>query len=322
MTGSLRIVGINALLHFLVDGICACCLFQMLADHDVADTVAVILTYDILAFMTQPLTGWVADFLNGTRKMLLVAVALLVAAVAVADIAATGELTLFCVAVLLGMGNSLFHVWGGKSVAVSTGNDIRALGVFVATGAVGLTTGILFHSWPLLLTYVVMICGVSARGSIYLPEAEKCVEAEQVTTSPRHSEWGSWGEVFIFLLLLMSVVMFRSFLGEAFGLGIEKDTTLILIISATVLAGKMSGGWIARRFGIVRSMAVVVVGIAVCAFLRESSIIAFLFGLFLINTTMPVTLYLANVLLPKREGLAFGLLAAVLVPGYLLAQLL
>jgi hypothetical protein len=42
-------------------------------------------------------------------------------------------------------------------------------------------------------------------------------------------------------------------------------------------------------------------------------------GIFLMNCTMPVTLYLANLLLPGREGLAFGLLAAALIPGYLLA---
>jgi hypothetical protein len=37
------------------------------------------------------------------------------------------------------------------------------------------------------------------------------------------------------------------------------------------------------------------------------------------NCTMPVTLFLANDVLPGREGLAFGLLAAALIPGYLLA---
>jgi hypothetical protein len=42
-------------------------------------------------------------------------------------------------------------------------------------------------------------------------------------------------------------------------------------------------------------------------------------GIFLMNTTMPTTLFLANDLLPRREGLAFGLLAAALIPGYLLA---
>ena len=59
------------------------------------------------------------------------------------------------VAVLLGMGNSLFHVWGGKQEAVTTGNDMRALGTFVSTGAFGLALGIVFFSWPLL--YVALL---------------------------------------------------------------------------------------------------------------------------------------------------------------------
>jgi len=45
-------------------------------------------------------------------------------------------------------------------------------------------------------------------------------------------------------------------------------------------------------------------------------------GLFLVNCTMPITLYWANVMLKGREGLAFGLLAASLIPGYLIVTLL
>ena len=41
-------------------------------------------------------------------------------------------------------------------------------------------------------------------------------------------------------------------------------------------------------------------------------------GLFTINLTMPITLHLANRVLPGKEGLAFGILAAALMPGYLL----
>jgi len=42
-------------------------------------------------------------------------------------------------------------------------------------------------------------------------------------------------------------------------------------------------------------------------------------GLWLVNCTMPITLYWANAVMRDREGLAFGLLAAALMPGYLLA---
>ena len=85
------------------------------------------------------------------------------------------------------------------------------------------------------------------------------------------------------------------------------------------MLGKMAGGWLARQLGIVRMLVLVVFLVAVCLVFRSLGIVVLLVGLFAVNTTMPVTLYLANVVLPKQEGLAFGLLAAALIPGYLLA---
>ena len=71
--------------------------------------------------------------------------------------------------------------------------------------------------------------------------------------------------------------------------------------------------------GIVRSL-VLILALLLCSFLfKDRSIILLMTGLFAVNCTMPITLYLANVVLPKREGLAFGLLAAALIPGYLIA---
>ena len=85
------------------------------------------------------------------------------------------------------------------------------------------------------------------------------------------------------------------------------------------MLGKMAGGWIAQRVGILRSLAVVLAGVALCILFRGDSVMVLLLGIFLMNSTMPVTLYLANEVLPCREGLAFGLLAAALIPGYLMA---
>jgi hypothetical protein len=81
----------------------------------------------------------------------------------------------------------------------------------------------------------------------------------------------------------------------------------------------MTGGWIARWMGVWRSLAVILAGVAVCFIFSGCCEPMLLVGIFLMNCTMPITLYLANVLLLRREGLAFGLLAAALIPGYLLA---
>jgi hypothetical protein len=88
------------------------------------------------------------------------------------------------------------------------------------------------------------------------------------------------------------------------------------------MLGKMAGGWLVCRLGILRPMAAVVAGVALSLLFRGDSVALLLAGIFLMNTTMPVTLYLANDVLPGREGLAFGLLAAALIPGYLLADYL
>jgi hypothetical protein len=65
---------------------------------------------------------------------------------------------------------------------------------------------------------------------------------------------------------------------------------------------------------------VILAGVALCFFFIGDSYEPMLMtGVFLINCTMPITLYLTNLLLPNREGLAFGLLAAALLPGYLMA---
>jgi hypothetical protein len=58
--------------------------------------------------------------------------------------------------------------------------------------------------------------------------------------------------------------------------------------------------------------------VLVCMLTGSKSLMVLLLGLFMINCTMPITLYLANYVLPGREGLAFGILAAALMPGYLL----
>ena len=85
------------------------------------------------------------------------------------------------------------------------------------------------------------------------------------------------------------------------------------------MLGKMAGGWMARRLGVVRTLAFVLLGVSLCLYFGREVEPLRLAGIFLMNTTMPVTLYLANSVLPGREGLAFGLLAAALIPGYLLA---
>ena len=322
-------LGISASLHFLVDALCCCCMLLLAKSSDSNALLGVYLTYNVVAFMTQPLTGMVADRLQRRHWLLMAASLLLALAVLTAAlIIALGwnRLSpdmLYVVAVLLGGGNSLFHVWGGKQVAVGTDNDIRALGVFVSTGAFGLSVGALCCSWPVLFAFLLLIPLLSVAYLHVESSPTTAVDAPQTTVADASHPKPAYSPVVVWtaVVAVAAVVLFRSFIGEKLTAGIDKTQLLILLFGAVSMAGKMAGGWIALRLGIVRALVVVLVAFALCFLLRDTSVAVVLAGLFLINCTMPVTLYWANALLPGREGLAFGLLAAVLVPGYLLAVL-
>ena len=343
-----KLIGLSSVQHFLVDGLCICSMFllaEIYGDRFGAygDRVSIgaILTYNVLAFVSQPLTGMMADRMKARHWLLIASSLLLTLAVACASLIQTlmavspnlmwdglGEWLLILVAILLGVGNSLFHVWGGKQTVVMTGNDIRALGVFVSTGVLGLAIGLICRSWPLLYGLLLAYVAVAI---VYL-RSENSLAADQTTPGPSYSggEKTQYGNLlphssflvprtWLLILALMLFVCCRSFVGEVFSGGMTKTQELILLIAVGSMLGKMAGGWIARWMGIWRSLAVILAGVALCIVFGDYFEMVLLVGIFLMNCTMPITLYLANILLPRREGLAFGLLAAALIPGYLLA---
>ena len=314
-----RMIGISALLHLLVDGLCVCSLYLIASSFPVSRLVGIFLTYNVLAFLTQPLTGLLADHMARKHWLLLASVLLLTMAVLATSVVmalGTSAFGIMLVAVLLGMGNSLFHVWGGKQVAVKTNNDMRALGVFVSTGAFGLAIGFVFFSWPLLYVFLLLIC-LLAVGVVQEPEGSSQESEDE------RQETRSWSQLFVILAVvgLMVAVMLRSFVGEAFSSGITKSSMMVLLIGGLSMLGKMAGGWIARQMGIVKMLVMVLLVVMACYLFKDHGLVILLVGLFAVNCTMPVTLYLVNLVLPGKEGLAFGLLAAALIPGYILATI-
>ena len=310
-----HLVGIGALLHFLVDGLCLCCLYLIAFPFSFPRLTGIFVVYNVLAFLTQPLTGLLADRMRERHWMLLAAVVLMLAAVMTVTFGL--PFAGYLAPVLLGLGNSLFHVWGGKQVVLKTGNDMRALGLFVSTGAFGLAVAMVFFSLSLLYIFLLALCLLAVAYLKLELNDERVGDAVQDTpwnSRVRQSRW-------LLLLVVVAFVMFRSFMGESFTSPIVKDNMVVLLIGLTAMLGKMAGGWLARRMGILVTLAAVLVVVSGCLLCRSSERYVMLTGLFAVNCTMPVTLYWANGLLKGREGLAFGLLAAALIPGYLLSTL-
>ena len=331
-------VGIGALLHFLVDGLCLCCLYLLIYPFSpfiIQHFISVFIIYNVLAFLTQPLTGLWADRMRDKHWMLLLSVVLL--ALAVLTMSFHFPFSCYLVPVLAGMGNSLFHVWGGKQVVLKAGNDMRALGLFVSTGAFGLAVSMVFSSMSLLFVFLLAI-SLLAVGYVRLERRDEGLEINgEPTPNPIAFPFGQRPLVpelcsptrclsqregkMLLLLLIVAFVVFRSFMGESFSSAIVKNDMVVLLIGLTAMLGKMAGGWLACRLGVIWMMAIVLTVALGCLLCRSSERYVMLTGLFAINCTMPVTLYWANNLLKGMEGLAFGLLAAALIPGYLLTTL-
>ncbi|MBQ4392558.1 MAG: hypothetical protein II826_05535 [Prevotella sp.] len=317
-------IGIATVLHLLVDGLCVCALYLMVGNADGARLLALFLAYNVLAFMTQPLTGWWADRSRSRHGPLLVAIVLLSAAVALQMVAVLrGAGLLPLCAVLLGMGNSFFHVWGGKQTAVLSGNDMRSLGIFVSSGVLGLTVGVLYASWWLLAAMLLLVSVLGAVASRIEPSAGPLPPSARRETAGLPSMAKTPAFIAFWLLAILIFVLLRSFVGEVVSVGLEKSSAVLLLLAVTAMAGKACGGWLARWLGISRAIVACLGIVAACMMFRSADSVPLLpvvAGVLAINFTMPMTLHLANRLLPRREGLAFGLLAAVLIPGYMLAH--
>lgn len=318
-----------SLQHLLVDGVCACGI-MLISCQIICDTEAygMIVLYDVLAFGTQPLTGLWVDTSGASTRRFKLAIALFVggALISVCSLS-MNILTAITSTILLGMGNSLFHVYGGKYVAVVSHNDIRVMGVFVSTGAVGLAIGLGFYSPTLLVVFLLALLALSAF-HIHKAETAHTKKITPVYTEEVKQPFSQslTAVPFLYLSCLMLVVSGRAFIGESIPSLRTSIHTIgapltMVVVSVIIMAGKAAGGFLSRWWG-VRNVFCVSMLLSAATFLMYPWHDVFvLTTLLLINISMPCTLYLANKSVPRREGWAFGLLAMALLPGYLLGYL-
>ena len=316
-----------SLLHLLVDGVCSCGV--MLMSCQIAsdfEACGLIVLYDVLAFGTQPLIGHWLDKSCASPSRLKLAIALLVggAIISLLPISLT-FLAAMMGALLLGMGNSLFHVYGGKYVAVFSQNDIRVMGVFVSTGAVGLAIGLGFYS-PMLLTVFLLTLLILTALHIYNARISQVESPLLICTEEAKSASVQSAVPLIFLSCLMFVVAGRAFIGECVP-SLRTSSPLMgapltmVVVSLVVMVGKAAGGFLSKMWGVRNVFCVSMLLSATTFLMCPWHDVFVLMTLLLVNISMPCTLYWATKAVPGREGWAFGLLAMALLPGFLLGQL-
>ena len=293
-----------SLMHFATDGLCAYLIFAKLYPDNPAVAFIIFIGYNVLAFVTQSPVGIFIDKYNKPKIFLGVSIIMVLLGYALSSF------WVFAV-LMIGMGNSFFHVAGGKYITDKSGNDISHLGIFVSTGAVGLVLGqryLSFVALPYLFFAILFLC------------TPLVIFSEDSNTILYPEEYENKDSATHVMLMVMAVVLARSFVGKAVSADFTLSAHIFLIIALATALGKAVGGVCAKLFGVRLTTYVSMAVAAICLTLGTGNPYTFILGIFAFNFTMPITLYYANILQKGKEGFAFGTLAAALAPGYFLAM--
>lgn len=270
-----------------------------------------VMLYNMLAFATQILTGWLADRVKHDRLLWLVSLVVVV-------IGATGALSMpWLATVLLGLGNSLFHVSAGREVIRRHAHRGKGraceLGLFVAPGALGIGLGCLFP----MDTGVFSLCGFLLLFPLFcwIWPAETPEKEMDGKNEPIDSHY------FLAAGMMTFCVFCRAAAGFCVPAPWKTSNMLSILCFLLVMGGKMAGGFLGDHFGHWRiGLAALLVSWALFMFGGENTVTA-LFAQFIANLLMAITLYVLVQLYPSSPGLMFGVAAAVLFPGSLMQLL-
>ena len=291
-----------AVSHLLTDALCAATLFGQMSGR--ADFFMILIVYNTLAFSTQAIVGLMADRRPALQPWCAGG------AMALLALGFFLPLPAYPKTVLIGLCNSVFHVAGGVLILLRSGGKAKKLGVFVAPGAIGLTLGTLFPAYGVWFAAAIL-----AAAALLIPIARR--EAPLTIEQTPEPE-----KPLLPVLLLTFAVAVRAIGGGAVLFPWKSGAALTMLLTSFVFLGKCAGGFLCDAIGPKRSAAVSILPAIPLILFCAAWIVPSLFGQFAINLTMPVTLWLLYLEMPRSPGFAFGLAASALWPGTLAGGIL
>ena len=312
MTKRSTTLTVYTLSHFAVDFGCGWLMYALYGGGALSGANAFLL-YNFLAFGLQFVIGAVIDVFR-ERGRLYHCEAAYVGCVLVMTALLLGTHAPLIAVTLVGLGNAAFHVGGGTDSLLYARGKMGRCGIFVSSGAVGVSLG--------------MLCGARFGNMTYIPATAAAFCAllilflgkcrEDMTTpadAPYPSPLCAGG---LGLVLCLFAVLVRSYAGFLFSMPWKQGFWLVLLAAAAALVGKAAGGLLADKLG-ARAVGTVslLASVPLVIFGRESMSLSGI-GIVCFNIAMPITLHTAAARLRGREGFAFGLTTLALLIGYLL----
>lgn len=282
--------------HFAVDGICGATLAAYAVNEEFLEPIIYYFgLYNLLAFGTQFIVGYLLDKrTNFLPYASIISLALL-------GLGTVEGLGILNQVILLGLGNSIFHVAVG-SLVLRKYSTYKELGIFVSSGAIGLALGL--NQFVDAKIFLLICAAVTIT-------AYRRYEIEQVDTSERQ-ELSELPLITVCscLVLLLGCVVLRSFGGSG------GSTEYVMLFPCVFAVGKILGGICCDKLGYKNTIALIfIVGFLS---LQWSGLIPAVILTLAFNMTMPLTLRLVHWCNPTYPAMMFGLAAGCLLPGFFL----
>lgn len=288
----------------------------------------IFLIYNCFAFLLQPFFGLLVDnFKEDKLKVMLKAFLLIsigtlllgftLTLFAISFFSFKNFITLCFASALLGCGNALFHVVGGKE-ALLMSDKATPGGIFVSFGSVGVGLSTImfaskisnfikfsyFYISPILLIILSLLYMFSKESH----EAPIYRSFKKNKTS-----------IFITIVVILCLaIAVRSFLGFYSKMSLDiSEASAIFLLSFAAFIGKAIGGIILDLAGPYFLIGVSTILTTILSIFLRISYVDYIFVIGF-NLLMPLTLDALRKCFVNKEGFAFGLAASFLVPGYLL----
>ncbi len=300
--------------HFFVDLACAFLIFRSVYDG----RGELLLYYNFCAFALQMPIGVLLDrfgkgHLAAALGCLLIGTAFPLSMLQGSNLAA---------AVVLGVGNSLFHLGGGVYV-LDEYEKSGALGVFVSPGAIGLYLGTVWGKGTEFSTTAVMaVMIVWAAVFLLLPRVLRFENPFGAAAEVHENVSDKMTSATMSPMLILAsgmftaVVVIRSFGGFAVSLPWKTAGAAALAAVFATASGKAAGGYLSDIFG-KKPASAVSMGAAALLYIFSGNMLPGLLAVFLFNMTMPITLRAAADIMKGNRGFSFGLLTFGLFLGYI-----
>ena len=298
-----------SIIHGLIDLCCAMLVLSTLLINGFGtqNSFMCVVMYNVIAFGLQAPLGALVDKLRAPKESAFMGCILVLISFFVFN-------NPFLLVILLGLGNAFFHVGGGSVSLNFKQNKASAPGIFVGPGALGLTIGVLigksglFIAWPFVILLIIS-CIFIYFGKIPQIDYERKPIKQKI----------SYFELVI--ILILSSISIRALYGSIAIFAWKADIFLLSLLTLAVVSGKIFGGFIADRFGWIKtSVFALLISAPLLAFFQESPLLIII-GMFLFQITMPITVTALSNMLPGRSATAFGLTVLALligvIPSYL-----